>query len=169
MLSLSRPILYACFVLNMSAIGLAQSPNKDNAPIPNQIFDAKKVFISNAAADANVITTLRRMGQPGLPYDRFYSEMKAWGRYELVSTPADADLVFEIRFSAPITDFNGQLTSYAPQYDLSIVDVKTHFTLWSLAAPVQEAFRKATLAKNLDEGMAALMSDLKKLAIQPAS
>ena len=38
------------------------------------------------------------------PYNRFYAAMKSWGRYELVASPADADWVFEIRFTAPLVD-----------------------------------------------------------------
>jgi hypothetical protein len=137
-----------------------------SAPIPSQILTAKKIFISNAGADADVITTFQRMGQSRLPYERFYSEMKKWGRYELVSAPADADLVFEIRFSAPISSCNEKLTVYMPQYGLSIVDVRTHFTLWSLAEPVQPAYRKVTFEKNLDQGMASLMANLKQISAQ---
>ena len=33
-----------------------------------------------------------------LPYNEFYEHMKSWGKYQLVQAPADADLVFEIRF-----------------------------------------------------------------------
>ena len=34
-----------------------------------------------------------------MTYNEFYAAMKSWGRYELVSSPADADMVFEIRFA----------------------------------------------------------------------
>ena len=33
------------------------------------------------------------------PYNRFSAAMKSWGRYELVASPAEAGLVFEIRFT----------------------------------------------------------------------
>jgi hypothetical protein len=147
---------------------IAQNPAKD-APVPDQILTSKKVFISNAGADADVIAVFKRMGQSQLPYDRFYAEMKSWGRYELVSSPADADLVFAIRFSAPISDCGNKLTQYTPQYGLSIIDAKTHFTLWSLSARVQGAFRKSTFEKNLTEGMATLMADLKQLSTGASS
>jgi len=106
----------------------AQGQTK-NAPIPTQILSAKKVFISNVGPDAGVTATFKRLDQPKQPYDRFYAEMKTWDRYELVSSPSEADLVFEIGFSAPISDCDPKITTYAPQYKLSIVDVKTHFTL----------------------------------------
>lgn len=150
------------------AVPFAQGQSK-NAPIPSQILAAKKVFISNVGPEGNVTATFKRLNQPNQPYDRFYAEMKSWGRYELVASPSDADLVFEIGFSAPISDCDPKITTYAPQYKLSIVDVKTHFTLWTLAAPVEGAFRKARFEKNLSQGMATLMSDLKQLSAQATS
>jgi hypothetical protein len=152
-----------CGALLLGAL-LAQAQTK-NAPIPTQILAARKVFISNVGADPDVTETFNRLGQSGQPYNRFYAEMKTWGRYELMSSPADADLVFEIRFSAPLLDCE-KVTTYAPQYRLSIVDIKTHFTLWTLSAPVEGAFRKATFEKNLSQGMATLMADLKQLSAQ---
>ena len=147
---------------------ISQDQNKE-APIPTQILTARKVFISNAGVDAEVVATFKRMGQAQLPYDRFYTEMKGWGRYELVSSPVDADLVFEIHFSAPISGCSNDVTQYAPQYGLTIIDVKTHFVLWSLTAPVYGAFRKATFEKNLTEGMSSLMTDLKQLSTRSST
>jgi len=132
------------------------------APVPAPIAAAKKVFISNTGVDPICLEMFRRLGDPNLPYNQFYASMKEWGRYELVSSPADSDVVFEIRFAAPITD-TGKITSFAPQYDVSIVDSKTRFTLWTLSEPVEGAFRKSTFEKNLNVAMISLMGDVKKL------
>ena len=64
------------------------------APAPVPIFSAKKVFVSNATGEIRL-----PLGNPDLAYDEFYAAMKSWGRYEIVSSPADADLVFEIRYT----------------------------------------------------------------------
>ena len=74
------------------------------APVPAQIITSTKVFISNAGADSTSLTALRNAEEPDQPYNELYAAMKSWGRYELVAAPADADLVFEIRFTAPLTD-----------------------------------------------------------------
>ena len=47
--------------------------------------------------------------------------MKSWRKHELVQGPADADLVFEIRYVSGLSD---------SQRCLSIVDPKTHLVLW---------------------------------------
>jgi len=94
--------------------------------------------------------------------------MKSWGRYELVASPAEADLVFEIRFTAPIADL-GKTAIYEPQLGLSIVDTKTRFVLWTFTEPVQAAFRKLTWEKNVHQGIENLLADIKKLAGTPLS
>src|ERR1700683_1783408 len=117
------------------------------APVPAQIISAHKVFISNAGADVPARAIFNRAGDPEEAYNGFYSSMQSWGKYELVSTPADADLVFELRFTAP---------AYGPEFDLTILDAKTHFLLWTMTQPVNGAFRKETWLKNFDDGLHAL-------------
>jgi hypothetical protein len=64
--------------------------------LPAQIRTARRVFLANAGA------------QTGFPYDsavayqQFSDELQGWGRYTLVGTPAEADLVFELRSAAPV-------------------------------------------------------------------
>jgi hypothetical protein len=72
----------------------AQTVDAPTAPVPSTIFTAKKVFISNATGEM-----VLPPGNPDMTYDEFYAAMKTWGRYTLVSSPADADMVFEIRFA----------------------------------------------------------------------
>lgn len=133
------------------------------APVPAQIVAGRKVFISNGGADILSQSLFKRAGEPDQAYNHFYSAMQTWARYEIVSTPGEADLVFEISFSAP-QYYNGTLTSYGPHFELRVLDGKTHFLLWSLTEPVEGAFRKATWLKNFDHGLDSLMDDLKKLA-----
>jgi hypothetical protein len=120
------------------------------APVPIQILTGKKVFISNgistAAADV-----------PNLPYNEFYANMKAWGRYELVATPADADLVFELRY---VSD------PPSPYFELrlAIRDPKTRTVLWSFIDSVDPAAREVTRRKNFEQAMTKLVQDVKTLA-----
>jgi hypothetical protein len=138
------------------------------APIPTQIPAARKVFISNAGLDVVSRAAFKRAGDVNEIYNRFYAAMKAWGRFELASTPSDADLIFEIRFAAPITDCT-KATTYQPQLTITILDAKTHFTLWKILDPVQGAFRQATWEKNVGEGLTNAMAELKTLAAPPAA
>jgi len=141
----------------------AQQPAQPAAaPIPAQIISAHKVFISNAGADAAAQDIFKRAGDPEEAYNCFYSSMQSWGKYELVSAPADADMVLEIRFAAQ-TSMNGSVPIYSPEFELTLLDAKTHFILWKMAQPVNGAFRKETWLKNFNEGLHALLDNLKKL------
>jgi hypothetical protein len=51
------------------------------APAPSDVVNAKRVFVENAS------------GSPEI-YSRFVADLAAWGRYTLVNSPAEADVVF---------------------------------------------------------------------------
>lgn len=162
-------VAFAAALIVVPVLSGQQSKEIGIAPVPAQIVAARKVFISNGGADLAAQAAFKRAEEPDQAYNHFYSAMQTWGRYELVSAPGEADLVFEIRFTAPIY-YNGNLATYDPQFGLRILDAKTHFLLWSLAEPVGMAWRKAAWLKNFDHGLGALMDDLKKLStLSPAS
>jgi hypothetical protein len=172
MLKITKPTFFAAVLIIavLAAVALNAGQPKDAAPIPVQITAAKKVFISNAGQDD--------LGgfspDPDRTYNRFYSAVKTWGQYQLVSAPADADLVFEISFGVQAVGTNvvkgdSVGTGYAPSFRLTILDPKTHFTLWTFNQHVQWAILAGNRDKNFDQGMADLMSGLKKLTGDPTS
>jgi hypothetical protein len=134
-----------------------------SAPMPTAIQTAKRVFLGNAGVDGMSIPAFRMSGDVNQPYNWFYAAMKNWGRYELVGSPVDADLVFEISFAAPLVGAD-KLATFAPHLRLEILDAKTHFVLWTIVEPVEGAYRKATWEKNFTSGMTNLVSDLKNIA-----
>jgi hypothetical protein len=151
-----NPVCVLVAVTFISCLALAQTSPAPPAPVPAQIMIAKKVFIANAGADASSSATFKKAGEPDQPYNEFYAAAKNWGRYELVSSPAEADVVFQIRFTAP-------------QIEMTVLDAKTHFVLWSVSASVDGAYRKETWDKNFAQGITSIMNDLKKLATSPVS
>ncbi len=159
--------LECAFLLIASAVALLPvtseaQQSKELAPLPSQIAAAKRVFISNAGVDIQSLSAFRKLGNPDYPYHQFYTAMKSWGRYELVLAPADADLVFELRFAMPLVRCSG--TTHELQFQLTILDARMHVPLWALNVPVESAYRKTTFIKNFDEGMSALMDAVKKLS-----
>ena len=135
----------------------AQQPLSAAAPVPTKIFEAKKVFISNAGVDvASAAVWQGTTTGPNEPYSQFYFAMQRWGRYELVGTPSDADLVLQLRLSAPLASCH----TYQPQIALTILDSNTHFVLWTVTRQVGEA--------HLIESIASLLDELKRLATQPS-
>lgn len=95
--------------------------------------------------------------------------MKNWGKYELVSAPADADLVFEIGsvfLTGPAMNGDSRAMFLVR---LTVLDLKTHVVLWTLTEQVQGWNRKATGLKNFDQAVGKLVDDVKKLTAAPAS
>ena len=148
-------VMYVASVMAVSTVPLAPAKNPEAvaAPIPIQVATGKKVFISYRESDADP-------GAPDLTYNEFYSLIKEWAKYELTQTPAEADLVFEIRYISGISD---------SQLCLSIVDPKTHFVLWPFIQHVQGSSREKGRRKNFDAAMADLIADLKRVTTLPAA
>jgi hypothetical protein len=158
--------LLALLMLALGACcALAQDPPP--APIPSQIIAGKKAFISNASGESNLPP-----GTADGTYNQFYASMKSWGRYELVSVPADADLVFEIRYeilfgSVSVAFGDGGSGEY-PQIRLSILDPKTHVILWAFSEPVVQIGKKSTGMQNFQGAMDKIMGDIRALVTAAA-
>ena len=76
-----------CAILLSSGLAGANDKKKDVpvAPLPAVIVNAKKIFLSNG-------------GGSNFAYDAFYSKMKEWGKYEIVGSPEEADLIVELSY-----------------------------------------------------------------------
>jgi hypothetical protein len=145
-----------------------QSKGPAPAPVPAQISAAQKVFISNAGGESfeTVIDETVFNGGPDRPYNQFYAAMKNWGRFELVSSPADADLVLEI--SWVLTD-TGLRLPVLGQLRLVVIDPKTHVTLWNFTEYVRGAILLGNRDKNFDQAMNTIISRIKALTSPPAA
>ena len=143
------------------------------APIPAQILAAKKIFISNAGEDRYSYDEPLFDGGPDRTYNQFYAAMKNLARYELVATPAEADLFFEIRFTTPVQyrgNEHGLLDTQFrqdPQFHLVIRDPKTNAILWGVTEHAEWAILQSNRNKNFDKAMAKLIGDVQVLT-QPS-
>lgn len=134
----------------------AQTAVPSVAPLPAQILSAKKVFISNASGE---FASDMWSGGMDRTYNEFYAATKSWGHYELVQSPADADIVFEIGLT---------IASPYPSFKLRILDPKTHIVLWTVVEYFSQAASKNTRDKKFDGGIDAVVNDLKTLVSRPA-
>jgi hypothetical protein len=138
------------------------------APLPTVIASAKKIFLSNG-------------GGSNLAFDAFYAAMKDWGRYEVMGSPDEADLIVELAYKveqegthvwSTHNTYTGATQVHSaqivdPQVMLTIYDGNTKTQLWA-----ETDHRKlARLQKNRDKetvnSAQRLVEDLKtRVAIQ---
>jgi hypothetical protein len=155
----------ACIVLAFGFLSVPmqaqQAKEVPVAPLPSQLFTAKTMFISNAGGEADPNDTHRRTGynvEANRTYNLVYAAMKSWGRYNLVPTPVEADLVVEVHFV--------ESAKYLDQFRLTIFDPRTHTLLWTLSRSVEPAFFQHNRDKNFDLAINGLVDELKDL-VQP--
>ena len=155
----------------------AKKPAIEPAPVPPQIAAAQKVFISNGGGATlnDALGTTVVSGGPDRAYNEFYAAMKGWGRYDLVDSPAGADLVFQVSFTLSGTGLehwasNGtSFTKIAVLGPLRVVilDPKTHVVLWTIVEYVPGAVLLGNRDKNFSQSMNTAIDRLKKLAEPP--
>lgn len=137
------------------------------APVPAQIFSAKKIFVSNGGADSGLFPH-PFSGTPERAYGAFYAALQGWGRYEIVSSPREAELVAELQLISPSGPASANKVKGAsdplPFFRLIIFDRETHFALWTFTETIYQANLQKTHDRNFDDALAALTVDLKKLA-----
>ena len=158
------------FLLSPVLSGAAQKGKEaPPAPIPPQIVAAKKIFIANAGGEDSDVHS----GGRDRAYNQFYAVMKSWGRYEIVSSPAEADLLYEIQFVlAPFSQqvVRGDSTgaNWAdPQFRLTIRDARSNVLLWAIREHAPMAILQGNRDKNFDEALAKLIDAAQKLAPLP--
>lgn len=162
-----KPLAIAIAILGLiQVLSAQQSKGPAPAPVPAQIAAAQKVFVSNAggASLEAVIDETVFNGGPDRPYNQFYAAMKSWGRYELVSSPSDADLILEI--SWVLTD-TGLRLPVLGQLRLVVIDPKTHVTLWNITEYVRGAILLSNRDKNFDQAMNTVVARMKGLMAAP--
>ncbi|SRR6266851_7484199 len=154
-------VVVAMVLISVPPLMAQEASVGEAAPVPAQILAGKRVFISNGGVDVAYYSAFKDAAGADQPYNQFYAAMKNWGRYELVADPSSADLVFDIRITT--------LPDQTPECRLAILDVKTHFKLWTIAEPVKNANLRKTYDKNLSTALSALIGDLTKLTSRPVA
>lgn len=125
-------------------------------PIPDQILNAKSVFIANLGTDYRGIEYLGTKLARTAPYDEFYGAVSNMGHFKLVSSPGQADIVLGISLT-------GSSNLTPAHLKLVILDPRTSVPLWSLLENIPSAGRKTSGQQAFTEGIARIVNDLKQL------
>jgi hypothetical protein len=134
--------------------------NNVQAPVPDPILKGKRAFISYELGDVTASPS-SYSGGPERAYGEFYSQMKAWGRYELVSDPKDADVIFAVRFVDPPAISH-------PQIRIGIMDARGRVSLWGFVEEVNFAFFKKHRDAAFTASVKQLIGDVQTLVGQGA-
>jgi hypothetical protein len=139
----------------------AKGINTLAAPVPTPLLNGKRAFISYELGDVTAFPSAYS-GGPERAYSEFFTQMKAWGRFELVMDPNDADVVFAIRF----VDSPGLPI---PQIRVGISDAKTHVALWGFVEQVDPAFFKKHRDASFSDSIQLLVGDVQALLTPSAT
>jgi hypothetical protein len=151
----------------------AASPIAPPPPsLPPALLTARTVFVSNAGADSGLFPS-PFSGDPDRAYQQFYAAIQSWHHYQFVSDPAQADLVLELRLTAPYGPQSPNKSTGAfdplPMFRLVIYDRRTHYILWALTESIDKANLQKTHDKNFDVALEELTDDLKRLTQSPSA
>jgi hypothetical protein len=139
-----------------------------SAPVPSQIAAAHTVFLVNGGADHNFPIAEDQA------YNSIYAALKTWGRFQLVDSPAQADLILNLHDIAPVTAVGGgdRTEAYAitsPAFQLTLTDARTNIALWTITSPVYISGKGQTRAGWTNIAITNLVSRVKVLVNQPLS
>jgi len=181
----SRYLLAFVFASVASPALAQQMPAYTEAgPVPPAITHAKSIFVSNGGSDSGLFpeplpfssTVLSQpfTGDAGRPYTQFYAALQATRQFTLVADPNQADIVLELRLTAPYGPSNPNRQNGAsdplPQFRLVAYDVKSHYILWTFTESIEPAFLQKTHDKNFDKALATLLTQFLTIAHRlPAS
>jgi hypothetical protein len=153
---------------NLPAAAAGEPKPVATAPIPTQIMAAKKVFIANGGGDQLTEDDPIFSGGPDRAYNQFYAAIKTWGRFDIVASPADADLLLEIRQEVQIGSLGGKAGGFAtPLFHLEIRDPKTNALLWAFHIHAKFGVGQTNSDRNFDQGVNRLVMEMRAL-VTPA-
>jgi hypothetical protein len=176
----TRPAVLFAFLFAISSSIAAAPRTADKqavpAPVPSQILSAQTIFVGNegGASDPYAGRYGDFSGGPDRAYNEFYTALKTFPNYTLVSTPATADLVFEISFSefpvpGDVTKGGSSPTTADAKFRMVIIDPKTHVTLWTITEYVGGALLEGNREKNYEQALGRIVADLQSLTASPPS
>jgi hypothetical protein len=158
-------------VVVSASAALAQVPAPSpTGLVPPAILSAKKIFVSNAGADSGLFPH-PFSGGTERGYNQFYAGLKGTGQWQLVGDPAQADLVLELRLTAPYGPSNADKEKGAsdplPMFRLVVYDAKSHYVLWALTEAVDPASLQKSHDRNFDEALGEILQDFEDVAGKP--
>lgn len=166
--------------------GAAQSSSSQQNPLPIErqapadasqsepaaqarLLAAKNIYIADDGADDHF------PGSSDEALHAFAASLRAWGRYHIVSSAAQADVVLQLRSgvnrsyvpSSDADSYNYGTYVYHPYFRMTIADPATLDPLWVITVPVLTGHRKGDKADLFNVSASTLTTQLKLLTDTP--
>jgi len=141
-------------------------PGNSEATAQSRLLSAKNIYIADDGADEHF------PGSPTEAEHAFAASLRAWGRYNIVPTAQEADIVLQVRAGVnrsyvPASDDSYGSYVYNPFFRLTIAEPATLDPLWVITVPVLTGHRKGDRADLFNVSAANLTSQLKLLTNTP--
>jgi hypothetical protein len=151
-----------CLFVSLNTIAEKRRKDVPIAPLPTVISNAKRIFLTNG-------------GGSDLAYDTFYSGMKQWGKYEIVGSPEQAELIVELAYRvehggtrvwSSTNTYNGTTDVHStqivdPQLVMTIYDARSKNSLWATVDHRRLARRQKNREKEMINSADRLVGELK--------
>ncbi|HWW22925.1 MAG TPA: hypothetical protein VNY78_03430 [Edaphobacter sp.] len=162
---------FLCFILALAFFTVQTVRAQQTTPaahVPSQIQQAQTIFLTNSGSDPNFPIDATTA------YNDIYAALQTRGRYKLVNSPDQADLVFQLKGIAPITEVSGNrgggvYSVTSPAFQLTILDPKSNIALWTITSPVNVTGKDQVLARWVSISETNLVSRVKVVADQSLS
>ncbi len=159
--------IVACAVLLIAIAALAPAQGPAPSLVPPALQSAKTIFVSNAGADSGLFPE-PFSGDPNRAYSQLLDILHASAAFQLVDSPAQADLVLELQLTAPNGPSRGSKQLGAgdpvPMFRLVVYDRPTHYILWTETQSIDVALRQKTHDRNFDQALNALAARFLQVA-----
>jgi hypothetical protein len=173
-----RMLPFACFALALwplGAVGQSHLLPPPPPPVPTstqpaspaviaRVTAAKTIFLSNAGANDSFNNEIT--GGPNVAYNELYAALQQWGYFQLVDSPAHADLIFQIRgtelapnLAQTVDNLHIIAQQHAPHLVLTILSP-------SDATPIDTITTLAGRGTNISKGTIAFAQSIEWLTYQ---
>ncbi len=147
--------------LLLGTTSLYSAPPIPTAPVSTEFATAKTIFLANAGGN---IVPYKGTDDAEDSYSALYQQLKTWNHYQLVDTPAKADLSLELSIQA-LSSYETTVGVSAYYLQCVVRDTRTHALLWTINQPIKNAFRTATAETNMQDAVRRTVQSLKALTV----
>jgi hypothetical protein len=128
----------------------------------NRLLSAHTIYVARSTQDANFHLS------PDDAYNLVLASLRNWGRYQIVDSVAQADLVLQLRDAVHVSvvdDTNDTpITYYTPSFQLTVADPSTLAPIWSVSSSIPTAIKRKNQSSLLSAAATSVVSQLKLLA-----